>query len=93
MKVLSDSSPLITLAKIGRLDLLRELYSTVTITPEVYAEVVFDGTGLAGSSAESVRPQIGSGVMGPSRNRQISLSSNNNRIRQTKCIFPQEAGV
>jgi predicted nucleic acid-binding protein len=48
--VLSDSSPLITLAKIGRLDLLPKLYEKVTITPEVYAEVVVSGAGLAGSS-------------------------------------------
>ena len=50
MTVLSDSSPLITLAKIGHLDLLPQLYETVTITPEVYAEVVVSGAGLAGSS-------------------------------------------
>jgi predicted nucleic acid-binding protein len=48
--ILSDSSPLITLAKIGRLDLLPHLYETVTITPEVYAEVVSNGAGLVGSS-------------------------------------------
>jgi predicted nucleic acid-binding protein len=48
--VLSDSSPLITLAKTGHLDLLPQLYQTVTITPEVYAEVVVSGAGLAGSS-------------------------------------------
>jgi predicted nucleic acid-binding protein len=47
--VLSDSSPLITLAKIGHLDLLPQLYETVTITPEVYAEVVVSGAGLAGA--------------------------------------------
>ena len=50
MIVLSDSSPLITLAKLGRLDLLPALYKTVTITKEVYAEVVVNGAGLAGSS-------------------------------------------
>jgi len=48
--VLSDSSPLITLAKIGYLDLLPQLYEKVTITPEVYAEVVVRGAGMAGSS-------------------------------------------
>ena len=50
MRVVSDSSPLITLAKIGRLELLPRLYQTITITPEVYAEVVVSGAGLAGSS-------------------------------------------
>jgi predicted nucleic acid-binding protein len=56
--VLSDSSPLITLAKIGRLELLPKLYETVTITPEVYAEVVVDGVRLAGSSEISAAAWI-----------------------------------
>ncbi|MBI3646323.1 MAG: DUF3368 domain-containing protein, partial [Acidobacteriales bacterium] len=46
MRVVSDSSPLITLAKIGRLELLPQLYQAITITPEVYAEVVVSGAGL-----------------------------------------------
>ena len=50
MTVLSDSSPLITLARIGLLDLLPRLYERVTITPEVFAEVVVSGAGLTGSS-------------------------------------------
>ena len=53
MTVLSDSSPLITLAKIKRLELLPQLYQTVTITPEVYAEAVVRGAGLAGASQVS----------------------------------------
>ena len=47
MTVFFDSSPLITLAKLGRLDILPQLYETVTITPEVHAEVVVSGSGLA----------------------------------------------
>ncbi len=50
MTVVSDSSPLIILAKIGRLELLPRLYRTITITPQVYAEVVVVGEGLAGSA-------------------------------------------
>ena len=50
MKVVSDSSPLITLAKIGRLELLPQLYQRIAITRQVYHEVVVDGKGLAGSS-------------------------------------------
>jgi len=56
--VLSDSSPLITLAKIRRLELLQQLYRTVTITPEVYAEVVVGGAGLAGASEISAAQWI-----------------------------------
>ena len=50
MTIVSDSSPLITLAKIGCLELLLQLYQTIIITPQVYAEVVSKGSGLAGSS-------------------------------------------
>jgi uncharacterized protein len=48
--VVSDSSPLITLAKIGRLELLHRLYQAITITPQVYDEVVVLGAGLTGST-------------------------------------------
>jgi predicted nucleic acid-binding protein len=48
--VVSDSSPLITLARIGRLELLRLLFRTITITPEVYDEVAVRGAGLTGST-------------------------------------------
>lgn len=50
MTVVSDSSPLITLAKIGRLELLHRLYQAITITPQVYDEVVVRGAGLTGSA-------------------------------------------
>jgi len=48
--VVSDSSPLITLSKIGRIQLLPSLYGTVHVTPEVYAEVAVTGAGLRGAS-------------------------------------------
>jgi predicted nucleic acid-binding protein len=47
--VISDSSPLITLAKIGRLVLLPQLYQAIAITPQVYDEIVVSGAGLVGS--------------------------------------------
>lgn len=50
MTVVSDSSPLITLARIGQLALLPKLYCRIVITPQVYREVVIDGAGLAGSA-------------------------------------------
>lgn len=37
-KVIADSSPLIVLAKAGKLDLLPLLYGSVTVTPEVFRE-------------------------------------------------------
>ena len=50
MKIVADSSPLITLAKIARLDILPQLYRPILITPEVYGEVVVTGAGLAGAA-------------------------------------------
>jgi predicted nucleic acid-binding protein len=45
--VISNSSPLISLAKIETFDLLKQLYGSVTISAEVYAEVVVSGAPLA----------------------------------------------
>ena len=53
MTVVSDSSPLITLARIGCLDLLPRLYGSVCIPAEVYQEVVIDGAGLPGAAEVS----------------------------------------
>lgn len=48
--IVSDSSPLLNLAAIGRLDLLRALFGHIVIPPAVYAEVVERGAGRPGSS-------------------------------------------
>jgi predicted nucleic acid-binding protein len=47
--VVSDSSPLIALARIGRLDLLAGLYGRILIPPEVRDEVTLAGRGLPGA--------------------------------------------
>lgn len=49
MIVVSNSSPLIALAKIDAFDLLRRLYGNLVIPSVVYEEVVAAGAGLAGS--------------------------------------------
>ncbi len=49
MNLVLDSSALITLARIGRLDLLRQLTTTVHIPEAVYDEVVQVGQGRHGS--------------------------------------------
>jgi len=51
--VVSDSSPLIALAKIDAFDLLQKLYGTLMISTEVYDEVVIAGAGLAGAGETS----------------------------------------
>ena len=53
MKVVSNASPLITLARIGHLDSLHKLYDVVHISTEVYNEVVIAGAGLPGAAAVS----------------------------------------
>lgn len=49
MIVLADSSPLITLARAGYFELLRELYGKVIISREVHGEVTVAGAGLPGA--------------------------------------------
>ena len=49
MILVLDSSALITLARIGRLDLLRQIAGTAHIPEAVYEEVVQAGQGRSGS--------------------------------------------
>jgi hypothetical protein len=56
--VVSDSSPLIALAKIDSFPLLQKLYGSIIISSEVYAEVVVVGAGLAGAADTSNSPWI-----------------------------------
>jgi uncharacterized protein len=48
--VVSDSSPLITLARIGCFELLPKLYGRISIPGEVYREVVINGVTLPGAA-------------------------------------------
>ncbi len=48
-KAISDSSTLIHLSAIGRLDLLHEFYDSLVITPAVWHEVVEEGKGRSGA--------------------------------------------
>lgn len=53
MKVVSNSSPLINLSRIGKVDLLHQLYDQLLIPEAVWQEVVIDGSGQPG--AETIR--------------------------------------
>lgn len=46
----SDASPLINLARVGRFDLLAAFYGEIVIPQAVYQEVVVRGEGREGSS-------------------------------------------
>lgn len=49
MIVVADTSPIINLAAIGQLDLLRRLYGTIWIPDAVYREIVETGAGEPGA--------------------------------------------
>ncbi|MFQ6032410.1 MAG: hypothetical protein ACE5K2_05750 [Candidatus Zixiibacteriota bacterium] len=49
MIIVSDASPIISLARAGLLGLLRDLFHQVVIPFEVYQEVVVQGKGKAGA--------------------------------------------
>jgi hypothetical protein len=49
MSVVSNASPLINLARIGKLDLLRQLYGELFIPEAVWHEVVIEGVGQPGA--------------------------------------------
>jgi hypothetical protein len=61
MIAVSNSTPLIALAKINRLDLLKDYFGKIYIPEEVYDEVVRRGGDLAGSSGGAGDEQDGSG--------------------------------
>jgi predicted nucleic acid-binding protein len=49
MTIVSNASPLINLARIGKLDLLHRLYDSVLIPQAVWDEVVVQGAGQPGA--------------------------------------------
>jgi len=62
MIVVCNSTPLIALSRIGKLELLREYFSEVYIPQEVYDEVVTRGEGLSGAkevkSADWIKVEV-----------------------------------
>lgn len=49
MLIVSNTSPIINLAAIGRLDILKKLFNKIIIPEAVYKEIVVIGAGLAGA--------------------------------------------
>jgi len=49
IKVVSNSTPLIALSRIGRFNLLKELFHEIVVPDAVFSEVVTSGKGRAGS--------------------------------------------
>jgi len=78
LPVISNSSPLIALTQIGRLDLLRRLYTRISIPPAVAREVEPTATKLPGwvlvrKLAHPLQPITVSGSIGPGEREVISL--------------------
>jgi predicted nucleic acid-binding protein len=56
MIIVSNTTPLIGLAVIQHYDLLRQMFSTITIAPAVWDEAVTAGREAGGARAEVARP-------------------------------------
>lgn len=50
MEIVSDSSPLISCARAGKLSLMKNVYSKLVIPPAVYREIVTEGVGKPGAA-------------------------------------------
>ncbi|MDP9365751.1 MAG: DUF3368 domain-containing protein [Chloroflexota bacterium] len=50
MPAISDSSPIIFCAAVGRLNLLRDVYQEILVPPAVWREVVVEGAGRPGAA-------------------------------------------
>lgn len=61
--IVADASPLIALAKMRRLEILREMYGQVLIGPVVNAEVVDQGRAVVAAGVEHVEDAIRKGWM------------------------------
>jgi predicted nucleic acid-binding protein len=85
MIVVCNSTPLIALAKIDQLGLLKEFFGEVFIPEEVYDEVVRRGRGLAGASEVAACAWIlNSGPF----NNQVRLDGNSNlHLLQNRPLF------
>ena len=78
MPVISNSSPLIALTQIGRLDLLRQLHARICIPPAVAKEVeptvtILPDWVLVQEVAHPLQPGTASGSIGPGEREVISL--------------------
>ncbi len=63
MKVVSNSGPLINLARAGQFALLQDLFQHITIPPEVFEEVVVRGVGQPGAGETYTAQWIVRGIL------------------------------
>ncbi len=72
MRVVSNSSPLIYLAKAGKLELLKRLFTIVLIPEAVYAEVVVRGIEKSQPEAVSVRRAVEAGWLRVEKSKPLA---------------------
>jgi hypothetical protein len=87
VKVVSDASPLITLARIGHLDSLHKLYEAVHIPTEVYNEVVIAGAGMPGAAAVSKADWIHVTAVRDSERLAKAISKTGLGAGETSAVF------
>ena len=80
----SDSTPLIYLAKIGRLDIIREVFQVIYIPEAVYYEAVTQGKALNMSDASIIEKAVGTWIIKervePEVDAEYSFLDNNTRL-------------
>ncbi len=77
MPVISDTSPLIWLAKVGRITLLKDLFGEVIVPQEVYLEAVEKGLQFGFTDAQVIKECIDEGWI-----KLAKLNSNDQSLLQ-----------
>lgn len=90
MIVVSNASPLIILAKISYFNLPQRLFNKITISEEVWDEVVVKGAGLPGSTETQQASQ--SGPSGQSRWINIAQLANSSQLTAWRNKYSLGAG-
>ncbi len=94
MKVVSDASPLIALARIDCLDLLTKLYPNVLISTEVHSESMVAGAGLPGARQIAQAEWIEvSSITGPAAIREGVLRTGLGAGEVSAVILAKEIGA
>jgi len=75
LKVVADSSPIISCARAGKLHLIKDVYSNLIIPPAVYREIVIDGLGKPGDNELKNSISVWIEVKEPSDKSIVSILS------------------
>jgi len=73
LKVVADSSPIISCARAGKLYLIKNVYSNIIIPPAVYKEIVIDGLGKPGDNELKNSISVWIEVKEPSDKSTVSI--------------------